>query len=81
MIESKDVIVEKFLQLATQFEKSQSPMIGMDLDSAVVTLKRYLLSVEKNEDLGIKLGRLNKLVRSRDMDAFSALLTEIRAEL
>lgn len=81
MIESKQALVERFLQLASEFEVSQNPVTGINLDDAMVALKRYLLSEEKNQELASALGRLGKLVRSRDMTSYCSELAQIRQAL
>ncbi len=81
MIESKDALVENFMRLAAQFEASQNPVTGIDLDDAAVKLKRYVLSQEQNEELGRQLHDFTRLVRSRDMDSYVALLAQIREAL
>ena len=81
MIESKQALVERFLRLAGEFEKSQNPVVGIDLDDAAVALKRYLLTEEKNQVLASALSRLGKLIRNRDMGAYSNELDQIRQGL
>jgi hypothetical protein len=81
MIESKQALVERFLRLAGEFEKSQNPVVGIDLDDATVALKRYVLTEEKNQTLASTLGRLGKLIRNRDMATFSLELEQIRQGL
>ena len=81
MIESKDALIERFLQLATQFEQSQNPVTGIDLDDATVALKRYLLSKDDDQETASLLNQLGKLVRSRDMPVYTGTLAQIRARL
>jgi hypothetical protein len=81
MIESKEALTENFLRLAAQFEGSQNPVTGIDLDDAIVKLKRYALSQERNEELAQLLHEMGRLVRSRNMDAYPALLRQIRDSL
>ena len=78
MIESKEALVGRFLRLAEQFEASQNPVTGIELDDAMVALKRYILSVENNQDAASLLNRLGKLLRSRDMGEFSSTLAAVR---
>ena len=78
MIESKQALTENFLRLASEFEISQNPVTGIDLDDAIVRLKRYALSQERNEELAQLLHDMGRLVRSRDMDAYSDRLQRIR---
>jgi len=81
VIESKDALIERFLQLATQFEQSQNPVTGIDLDDATVALKRYLLSKDDDQETASLLNQLGKLVRSRDMPVYTDTLAQIRARL
>ncbi len=81
MIESKEALVENFMRLATQYEQSQDPVTGIDLDDAAVRLKRYLLSAEGQEEPARLLHDLGKLVRARDMAAYSDCLARLRALL
>jgi hypothetical protein len=81
MIESKEALFDNFMRLATQFQQAQDPITGIDLDDAIVKLRRYLLSREQNETLAGQLYDLGKLVRKRDMDAYGELLEGIRAAL
>ena len=79
MIESKTALVEKFMRLATQYQQSQDPVTGIDLDDASVHLKRYVLSQEHNKELAGYLQELARVIRSRDMDAYAALLKQINS--
>ncbi len=81
MIESREALVENFLRLATDYEAVQNPVTGIDLDDAIVKLRRYLLTHDGDQELARSLYDLGKLIRRRDPDAFSACLTEIRARL
>jgi len=81
MIESKATLIDNFVRLATQYQKIQDPVTGIDLDDACVTLKRYVLSQEGNKELAQHIHELTRLIRSRDMDAYAALLEKINSGL
>jgi len=44
-------------------------------------LKRYVLSVMHDEQLGSLLARFQKLIRKLDVDALSGLVAEVEAKL
>lgn len=81
MIESKEMLVERFLRLSARFQESPDPVTGIDFDDAVVTLKRYVISHMKNEQTGMMLGRFQKLIRAGDRTSVSELTREVEKRL
>lgn len=81
MIESKEVLVQNFLRLATQFESAPDPITGIDLDDARIKLRRYLMTHEQAEDIARDLYDLGKVIRKLDRPVYSELLARIRANL
>ncbi len=81
MIESKETLVANFLRLAADYEQVQNPVTGIDLDDAIVRLRRYILTHEKDEALARDLYDLGKLIRKLDMPTYSTLLARIRDAL
>jgi len=81
MIESKNQVLSAFREKARVFLAEPNPINGIDLDDAAVTLKRYALSVMHDEELGIALGRFQKLIRELDVDGVSKLVGEVESRL
>ena len=81
MIESKEQVLNQFLEKAQSFVADPSLVNGIDLDDASVTLKRYVLSVIHDEQLGSSLARLHKLIRRLDVAAISELAAEVEDKL
>lgn len=81
MIESKEVLVENFLRLATEFESSPNPVTGIDLDDARIKLRRYLMTHEEAGDIARDLYELGKVIRKLDRPAYGDLLARIRESL
>ncbi len=81
MIESKDQLTDKFSRLSGEFVETGSAMTGIDLDDAVIALKRYALSVMKNEELGQLLGQFRDPVRACDRESVKALTEQVLKSL
>jgi len=81
MIESKQQVLGNFREKAQAFIDKPSFVTGIDLDDASVTLKRYVLTVMKDETLGSALARIQKLIRQLDASAVSELLEEVERKL
>lgn len=81
MIESKEQVLTQFREKAQAFLADPSLVNGIDLDDASVTLKRYVLSVMHDEQLGTLLSRFHKLIRSPNVQQLSELVAEVEARL
>lgn len=81
MIESKEQVLGDFRTKAQAFLAQPNLVTGIDFDDAAVTLKRYVLSVMHDEQLGSLLARFQKLIRKLDVDSLSQLLTEVEERL
>jgi len=81
MIESKGQVLGDFRAKAQAFLAQPNVGTGIEFDDATVTLKRYVLSVMHDEQLGSLLARFQKLIRKLDVDALSGLVAEVEAKL
>ncbi len=81
MIESKEQVLGDFRRKAQIFLASPSPVSGIDLDDATVTLKRYVLSEMRDAQLGSLLGTVPKLIRKMEMDALSKVLDQVNEQV
>lgn len=81
MIETKEQVIEDFTGKARAFLDQPNIVTGMELDDAVVTLKRFVLSQLADQDLASVLTRYPKLIRVLDVDGLRALVDATHAGL
>jgi hypothetical protein len=81
MIESREQLLENFRDKAGAFLTDPSLIAGIDFDDAAVTLKRYVLTVLRDQELGSTLARFPKLIRQLDVNTLSDLVAEVEGRL
>ena len=81
MIESKEQVLGNFREKAQAFLAEPNPVTGIDLDDAVVTLKRYALSEMRDGSLGSLLGKFQKPIREANVELLSELIAELESRL
>ena len=77
MIEKKEQLLNDFRAKAQAFLENPNLLTGIDLDDAAVTLKRYVLSVMHDEELGGLLARFQKPVRALDTATLRELVSRV----
>ncbi len=70
---------DTFAQCATRFIQSPEISVGIELDDAVVALKRHSRVVLNDEGLATQLEQLARPIRERDLDTLQPLFEEILA--
>lgn len=81
MIETKQQVVSVFRAQAHAFLEQPAFTTGIDLDDATVTLKRFVLTEMKDQELASLLGRFAKLIRALDTGALRELVAEVERRL
>ncbi len=77
MIEKKEQLLNDFRAKAKAFLENPNLLTAIDLDDAAVTLKRYVLSVMHDEELGSLLARFQKPVRALDTATLRELVARV----
>ncbi len=70
---------DTFSQCATRFIQSQEITAGIELDDAVVALKRHARVVLNDEGLATQLEQLARPIRERDIETLRPLVDAIHA--
>ncbi|MGB5201465.1 MAG: hypothetical protein WBN68_06120 [Sedimenticolaceae bacterium] len=81
MIETKQQVVGNFSVRAHAFLGEPNLIHGIAFDDAVVTLKRYVLTELRDQELASLLGRFQKLIRAMDTATLNALVVEVEQRL
>ena len=81
MIESKQQLLDQFRDKADAFLSDPGLMTGIDFDDAAVTLKRYVLTELRDQQLASKLAQFPKLIRRLDVTTLTALVAEVEGKL
>lgn len=68
---------DTFMQCANRFLESADITVGIELDDAVVALKRHARVVLNDEPLAVQLEQLARPVRERDLDTLRPLIEAI----
>jgi len=77
MIESKEQLVSDFRGKAEAFFAEPGLITGIDFDDAAVTLKRYVLSELRDQELGSRLAQIPGLIRRLDVGSLRDLVAEV----
>ncbi len=70
---------ETFTECASRFIEAPEITTGIDLDDAVVALKRHARLALNDESLAMQLEQLARPIRDRDLDALRPLFEAIIA--
>ena len=70
---------DTFMQCVYRFLEAPEITTGIDLDDAIVALKRHARVVLNNEPLAMQLEQLARPLRDRDLDTLRTLIEEIVA--
>ena len=81
MIESREQVLENFFSRARAFLESPGLLSGIDFDDATVTLKRYVLTELKDQELASTLARFQKLIRALDVATLADLVRNVEDRL
>jgi hypothetical protein len=81
MIEKKEQLLGDFRNKAQAFFDNPNLLTGIDLDDAAVTLKRYVLSMMHDEELGSILARFQKPIRALDTAALRELVAQVEQRI
>lgn len=81
MIESKEQLLNGFIQAAEAFLADQNLVNGINLDDATVSLKRYVLSELHDQAAASELAKIPPLIRGLDTAALAELVGELKQRL
>lgn len=82
MIEiSRDAQLRSFFEQADAFLAEPDVLKGMDLDDAVVKLKRLLLTSQADPAVISRLNRFARLIREMDIENLRVHIGELRTAL
>ena len=81
MIETKQQVVGNFSARAHTFLGEPNLIHGIAFDDAVVTLKRYVLTEMRDQELASVLARFQKLIRAMDTATLNALVVDVEQQL
>ena len=81
MIETKEQVIKDFQDKSRKFLEKPDVMSGLELDDAVVTLKRFVLTELHDEALGSLLAGLPRLIRRLDIAALTEKIGAIERGL
>jgi hypothetical protein len=81
MIETKEQVINDFRAKAQAFLDGPGLMTGIELDDAVVTLKRFVLTELRDQALGSILATMPKMIRQLDVTGLRARVDEVETAL
>ena len=81
MIESRQQLLGGFSNAARAFLEQPSPITGIDLDDAVVALKRYVLSELHDQDTASLLARFPERIRVLDTAVLADMIADVEGRL